>query len=68
MSKVYVVQLALKIDGQDKTLNVFARADSAAKALKSVATVRRAKIDDFLPEVPPQGETIPSSTPEPSNE
>lgn len=68
MSKVYVVQVACKIDGKDQTLNVFVRADSASKAVKSVAKVRRATVDDFIPEIPPQGEPISSSTPEPSND
>lgn len=66
MSKVYAIEIALKVDGKDNTLKVFARADSAAKAVKSVIKVRRATVDDFIPVAPPV--TIPSSEPEPSNE
>lgn len=66
MSKVYAIEIAVKVDGQDKTLAVFARADTAAKAVKSVIKVRRATVDDFVPPVAPA--VIPSSEPEASNE
>lgn len=66
MSKVYAIEIAVKIENQDKTLTVFTRADSAAKAVKSVVKVRRATVDDFVPAVPPA--VIPSSEPEASNE
>lgn len=82
MSKVYAIEIGVKVDGQDKTLAVFARADTAAKAVKSVIKVRRATVDDFVPPVPavsipssdPYAEAmitdviVPSSTPGASNE
>ena len=68
MSKVYVIQINMKIDGEARILNVFARAESKAKAIKSVVTARLAKVDDFMPDAPPAGDPVPSSQPEPSNE
>lgn len=68
MSKVYAIDVSVMIDGQPKTLTVFTRADTKAKALKSVAKVRRATVDDFIPESSRQDAEIPSTNPEPSNE
>lgn len=68
MSKVYAIDVSVMVDGQPKTLTVFTRADTKAKALKSIARVRRATVDDFLPESPRQDAEIPSTTPEPNNE
>lgn len=53
MSKVYIVSMAVAIDGEQKTLRTIVRAKSPQAARKQVVaasvTVRRATIDDFVP-------------------
>jgi hypothetical protein len=66
VSKIYAIDYAVKIDGENKVITSFIRAESASKALKAVVKVRRATVDDFIPATAPP--VIPSSEPEASNE
>ncbi len=54
MTKVYIVNMTVLIDGEQKTLRTVLRAKSPQAARKQVidasVTVRRATVDDFVPQ------------------
>ncbi len=65
MSKVYIVNMMVLIDGEQKTLRTVLRAKSPQAARNQVVnasvSVRRATIDDFVPLAPESAATQESS-------
>lgn len=65
MTKVYIVNMTVLIDGEQKTLRTVLRAKSPQAARKQVidasVTVRRATVDDFVPLAPESAATQESS-------
>lgn len=48
-AKVYAIDVSVKVDGKERTLTVFTRAESKTKAIKQVVRARRATAEDFMP-------------------